>query len=722
MKKGRVTIPTDADFIEGTKKFIELWGADAVRDCDGTELPSCASELVEKVYKTYFLARGDNNFAYSHYEYLQNVALISEINTAIENVLIIKLLKGYYGEQLAVNETEPKKYWQVYDRSINKEINNWHYDSETKSVIIENVEYMHEYTVSFFAKCLWDPTQIYNYMANGWTIRKDRDINPVFPEVIDKMKENLLKWISENPQVNVIRFTTFFYHFFLIHKEDGEGKYFDWFGYAMTASPEMFDAFEKNKGYKIRIEDIVDGGYYSNHFRIPTKRYITYMLFVEKFVSDTMRKFVDILHENGKEAMMFLGDNWIGGELYGKFFRNMKLDAIVGSVNSGATLRMLSETPYVKYREARFLPYFFPDTLPNDKIATEALNTYWLQSRRAMLRKPVDRIGFGGYLKLAAKLPEFVDAITKLCDEFREIYKNINNKEPYCIMKVAILNFWGKKRSWMNHMVCQDAPYQKMYKYQGVLEALCGLPVHVDFINFDDVKHGKLKNYDVVFNYGDRDTSFSGGRYWKDASIASAVRKYIYEGGGFIGMGEPSAIEYGGKFFQLSEALGVDEELSFSLIKHKHNFKAVKNHFILEDVSGKIDYGGDLQNIYATEKSQILDIEEDKYLGLGISAGHVRMAVNEYGAGRCFYMTGMKYNAVNSRLLYRAMLWCAKKEDKLTTAYSSNIESECHYYPNSKIYAIVNNSNKMVETDFYDINGYRKCLTLAPLEINWIKE
>lgn len=211
MKKGRVTIPTDADFIEGTKKFIELWGADAVRDCDGTELPSCASELVEKVYKTYFLARGDNDFAYSHYEYLQNVALISEINTAIENVLIINLLKGYYGKQLAVNETEPKKYWQVYDRSINKEINNWHYDSETKSVIIENVEYMHEYTVSFFAKCLWDPTQIYNYMANGWTTRKDRDINPVFPEVIDKMKENLLKWISENTQVNVIRFTTFFY-------------------------------------------------------------------------------------------------------------------------------------------------------------------------------------------------------------------------------------------------------------------------------------------------------------------------------------------------------------------------------------------------------------------------------------------------------------------------------------------------------------------------------
>jgi len=32
MKKGRVTIPTDESFVEGTKKIAELWGADAVRD------------------------------------------------------------------------------------------------------------------------------------------------------------------------------------------------------------------------------------------------------------------------------------------------------------------------------------------------------------------------------------------------------------------------------------------------------------------------------------------------------------------------------------------------------------------------------------------------------------------------------------------------------------------------------------------------------------------
>ena len=42
MKKGRFTIPTDESFVEGTKIIAKKWGADAVRDCDGTRLPENA--------------------------------------------------------------------------------------------------------------------------------------------------------------------------------------------------------------------------------------------------------------------------------------------------------------------------------------------------------------------------------------------------------------------------------------------------------------------------------------------------------------------------------------------------------------------------------------------------------------------------------------------------------------------------------------------------------
>lgn len=48
---GRVTIPTDESFVEGTKEIMQKWGTDAVRDCDGTRLPESAKEL-GKVYNT----------------------------------------------------------------------------------------------------------------------------------------------------------------------------------------------------------------------------------------------------------------------------------------------------------------------------------------------------------------------------------------------------------------------------------------------------------------------------------------------------------------------------------------------------------------------------------------------------------------------------------------------------------------------------------------------
>ena len=42
--KGRVTIPTDLDVIPETLKMLDEWGADAIRDCDGTEFPAGTEE------------------------------------------------------------------------------------------------------------------------------------------------------------------------------------------------------------------------------------------------------------------------------------------------------------------------------------------------------------------------------------------------------------------------------------------------------------------------------------------------------------------------------------------------------------------------------------------------------------------------------------------------------------------------------------------------------
>ena len=51
-RKGRVTIPTDVDVVPETLEILERWGADAIRDCDGTDYPEALKSVDAKVYST----------------------------------------------------------------------------------------------------------------------------------------------------------------------------------------------------------------------------------------------------------------------------------------------------------------------------------------------------------------------------------------------------------------------------------------------------------------------------------------------------------------------------------------------------------------------------------------------------------------------------------------------------------------------------------------------
>ena len=720
MKKGRFTIPTDESFVEGTKAIAEKWGADAVRDCDGTRLPKNAGQF-GKVYNTYFVVRGDNDWARKHPEEAQRIFLLSERKLAVGKTTEIEIMKGFLADEFSPDYTYIG-LWQVYDRTTGEEVprSDWQADEKSGIVTIENCKEFHEYTVTFLARVTWHPVQIYNYITNEWTCEKQLTYDPAFPATKKYIAEHMKKWCEENPETNVVRFTTFLYQFTLIFNDLGKEKQVEWFGYAQTANPVLMAGFEKESGIKLVAEDFVDSGYYNNCFRTPTEKFKKYMDYVERFVSKTIKELVDICHGYGKEAMMFLGDDWIGSEPYGEHFKDMGLDAVVGSVGGGVTVRMLSEIPHVKYCEGRFLPYFFPDTFfeGNEKNAVEELNRNWRTARRAIMRKPIDRMGFGGYLSLAAKFPAFVNRVAEVADEFRTIYAAVDNKKPWCRLKAGLLNAWGKKRSWMSHMVAHELWYQQIYSYQGILEAISGLPVDIEFLSFDEVKDGVPQDIDVIINAGDAYTSYSGGKEWLDERLQASIRRFVYNGGGFIGVGEPTACEGNGRYFQLADVLGVDEEIGYTLSVDKYNITKVPHELTagLESV----DYGEDKKNIYALEKTKVLDIAFSDRFKRNVNVGEVKMAVNEYGRGRSFYITGLPYSFENSRLLYKAMCYAAKKD--LNVCYATNAATECNYYPAAKKYAVVNNSDQPQTTDFYDINGKKTILSLAPMEIRWVKE
>ena len=93
------------------------------------------------------------------------------------------------------------------------------------------------------------------------------------------------------------------------------------------------------------------------------------------------------------------------------------------------------------------------------------------------------------------------------------------------------------------------------------------------------------------------------------------------------------------------------------------------------------------------------------------------MATNAYGKGRSFYITGLPYSAQNAKLLYRALLWTAGKEDMDKKSFCMNPWTEAHFYGDR--YAIVNNTDKEQTTIFYDMKGIRQEISLKPYEVKW---
>jgi 1,3-beta-galactosyl-N-acetylhexosamine phosphorylase len=713
-QKGRVTLPTEQNFLNETKELMARWGADAIRDSDGTKLDEELKNLDAKVYTTYFVARGHNDFAEKHLEEMQQLYLMSQYNTAKDTEIEVAFLDGYFNEQIMADYVhDPKVWWEVIDRTTGEVVStdSWEVREKENIVIIHDAKPWHEYTVSFLAYMKWDPTQMYNHITNDWGDKPhDIPFDVRQPYSNKFVKEQMKQWLTENPDTDVVRFTTFFYHFTLVFNNLGKEKFVDWFGYGASVSASALEAFEKERGYRLRPEDIVDQGYYNTTFRVPSKAYLDYMDFIQEFVAREVKELVDLVRESGKESMMFLGDNWIGTEPYGNYFKETGLDAVVGSVGDGSTLRIIADIPHVKYTEGRFLPYFFPDTFYEGNDPVIEANEIWLSARRALMRSPLDRIGYGGYLSLAYQFPKFVDFVENVTNEYRDIYEKIKDVKPYAGLKVAVLNSWGKLRTWQTHIIAHGKPYKEAYSYHGILEALSGAAVDVSFISFEDViEHGVPEDVDVIINAGDAGTAFSGGERWLNEKLTSTLREWVHHGGGLIGVGEPTAIHHEGRYFQLANVLGVDKELGFSLSTNKYFDKPVKSHFISEDVTD-YDFGESMKSVYALRK----ETEIIEY-----SNGEIHLASSPFGKGRSVYIAGLPYSLENTRLLMRSMYYAAHKEDEFYLWMSTNMNCEVHAYPEANRYAVVNNSNEKQNTIVYDGHGNKYEMTLEPSEIVW---
>lgn len=254
--------------------------------------------------------------------------------------------------------------------------------------------------------------------------------------------------------------------------------------------------------------------------------------------------------------------------------------------------------------------------------------------------------------------------------------------------------------------------YREIYSYVGVIECLSGMPVEVEFITFDELRRGIDPAIRVIINAGDAYTAWSGAENWKDERVVCAVRRFVDEGGGFIGVGEPSACQYQGRYFQLSDVLGVDRELGFSMSTDKYN-EMDANHFILEDIEGELDFGEGKSRVYA---------QGENYQILNMDGKYSRLVVNAYGKGRSVYFAGLPYSPQNCRILLRAIYYAAHQEEEMKKFYVSNVDTELAVFEETGKIAVINNSKESRETALYVNGTFVRSLTLAPMELKWMDE
>lgn len=77
-----------------------------------------------------------------------------------------------------------------------------------------------------------------------------------------------------------------------------------------------------------------------------------------------------------------------------------------------------------------------------------------------------------------------------------------------------ITNDWSGIRRWMGNQVHHALWYREIYSYAVVIECLSGMPIDVEFIDFEDVKRGIDPAIQVIINAGDAGTSWSGAENW----------------------------------------------------------------------------------------------------------------------------------------------------------------------------------------------------------------
>lgn len=686
---GNFTLPGEAGYEDLTLNLAKRWGADVIRDSDGTKLSQEILSANYGIYSTICVIREHNEWILKHNDNQQQTFLSTPATTATSKQVKIKLLESFFEQQFAINDsTDGMRYWQVYDRTTDTLLadTDWSYDSVTEEVTIHCISW-HQYSVSFLAWRIWEEISMYNHVTNNWNKEHLMQLNPYSEVARNYLREWLITWCKENPDTTVVRFTSLFYNFAWIWgaNERNRNLFTDWASYDFTVCPQALDDFAKIYGYSLTAEDFVRQGKYNATHRVPSQKKLDWMDFIGSFIRKTARELVDIVHHAGKSAYVFYDDSWLGLEPYNGHFKEFGFDGLIKCIFSGYEVRLCADVE-VPIHEVRFHPYLFPVGLGNAPTFSKGgdpgrdARNYWLSARRALLRKKIDRCGLGGYLSLTEEFPDFIHAVDEILAEFRTISDLHDTGMPFTLKpRIGILTAWGKLRTWTlsGHFHETDN-----HVLMHTLESLSGLPFEVSFINFDEL-HTNLEQFDVIINAGEAGDAWSGGTSWEDSQIAEHLTAWVHAGGTFIGIGEPSALDGSHHFLRMAHVLGVDIDYGEYACHGKWQFIIDENNL----TPTKLHLNSRHQVRLINPSTKVFSANDNT----------PTLTAHQFGQGIGIYCTGFKHNSVSSRFLQNLILY-GVNGSTIEDTVTDNPLVECTVFAKSQKIVFSNNSEEAQTT------------------------
>jgi hypothetical protein len=579
----------------------------------------------------------------------------------------------------------PKDNWLVEDLDTQKilPIDEWSVNRKTKIISINSIP-GHIYKIYYMFK----PRLHSDYMEL------------LYPEFQKQSQKAVEKWLGQYANTLDVFFT------------DGGYPYpgptpqgiWDWVSYCYGAlNPDGQKLFEQQSGMKFDPR-LLFPGEKGGLEDVPSPEYLSWMRFKQEIVRQYWRGISGAIHSLGVKLLWYWGDMHVGVEPYQNGLEDYGIDMIDKPCSSPVDMRCLTGFEGSSKRVFR-TQWLFYHTLKKPSTA-EFLWQRWLDLKRAMCMKMPDNLYWMPMAHISlfmhdAKQREVLEVIRQINEEFLVMRKYMHGRKSYQkSLNLYIVNAWGKIYSWR--------PFGDLF-----LANLTDLPISIKFISIKEIaEKGVPADANVLLNYGDPNTAWSGGWYWEDPRSVASIRKFVANGGGLVGVGAPAY----GKQFKNNSALSEIFGLRFKIIKteKKKDVRSTfygKSHWItcefesqkkIQVKSEKVvaaDFEVELENtIFNTNIAASPSTSTVKLLCSGDGSAYVGplVTVNSFGKGRSVYINYADNSWSYYDLLKKSLYWASKKQKEFQRFHCTTPGVYAYLYSSEKLIVLINSENKKI--------------------------